>query len=111
MLGISQKALLTNKIQELIARIDENIADLEEACRPISPENAIGRVSRMDAINNKSVAEESLRKANQQKIQLEEALNNIKQSDFGQCQSCKKTISFERLLIMPEAKQCMNCSS
>ena len=30
---------------------------------PIAPENAIGRVSRMDAINNKSVNEAALKKA------------------------------------------------
>ena len=33
----------------------KDIKGLKEATKPISPENSIGRVSRMDAINNKSV--------------------------------------------------------
>ena len=33
---------------------------MKEATKPISPENNIGRISRMDAINNKSVAEAAM---------------------------------------------------
>ena len=37
--------------------------DYKEITKPIAPENAIGRISRMDAINNKSVTEAALRQA------------------------------------------------
>ena len=39
------------------------ILEYTELCKPIAPENSIGRVSRMDAINNKSVVEAALRVA------------------------------------------------
>ena len=35
--------------------LDERIEEYRELTKPIPPENAIGRVSRMDAINNRSV--------------------------------------------------------
>ena len=48
----------------IISEIDKTlkiIEDFKEMTQPVAPDNAIGRVSRMDAINNKSVAEAGLR--------------------------------------------------
>lgn len=109
MLNISQKALLQDKITSKLNTLEEDISFLEEATRPIAPENAIGRVSRMDAINNKSVAEESLRNAKINRTKLEEALLRLTDTDFGLCQKCKETIEFERLLYMPETMACTKC--
>ena len=110
MLSISQRALLADKIQEQIKRVGEGIVQLEEDTQPIAPENSLGRVSRMDAINNKSVAEESLRQARKRLVRLQEAAVNITHSDFGNCQQCKETIVFDRLIFMPESRQCMQCA-
>ena len=110
MLSISQRALLADKIQEQIKRVGEDIVQLEEDTQPIAPENSLGRVSRMDAINNKSVAEESLRQARRRLVRLQEAAVNVTQLDFGNCQQCKETIVFDRLIFMPESRQCMQCA-
>ena len=109
MLSISHKALLADKIKQNLEMLTEDISYLEEATKPIAPENAIGRVSRMDAINNKSVAEETLRQAKDKQGKLLEALDNVSHSDFGHCQNCKEEIAFERLLFMPESRRCMKC--
>ena len=109
MLSISQKALLEDKIKQNLETLTDDISYLEEATKPIAPENAIGRISRIDAINNKSVAEQSLRQAKDKQGKLLEALDNITNSDFGNCQKCKEEIAFERLLFMPESRRCMKC--
>ena len=46
-----------------ISKVNNNIIEYKKSTKPISPENSIGRVSRMDAINNKSVVEAALRNA------------------------------------------------
>ena len=63
------KIMEKNKIKEIEKIISKelnetiiSINEYKELTLIISPENSIGRVSRMDAINNKSVMEESLRK-------------------------------------------------
>jgi DnaK suppressor protein len=110
MLSISQRALLADKIREQLTQLQEDIAMLEEDTKPISPENSLGRISRMDAINNKSVAEETLRQSKSKRIRLNEALDNISQADFGRCQQCKEAIPFDRLIFMPESRRCMKCA-
>ena len=54
---------IKEKIQSKIAQTLDDIEDLKEITSPISPENAIGRISRMDAINNKTINDRALRKA------------------------------------------------
>ena len=74
-----ERSTLKNKINEEIATTEKAVAHYKELTKPIAPENAIGRVSRMDAINNKSVNEDALRKAEGKLKGLLIALNNINQ--------------------------------
>ena len=56
-----------------------------EITSPISPENAIGRISRMDAINNKTINDRTLRKAEEKLKKLRLALYRINDPKFGKC--------------------------
>ena len=61
---------IKKRILEELEKTKESIREYKEITKPISPENAIGRVSRMDAINNKSVVEAALRKAEEKYSKL-----------------------------------------
>lgn len=76
---------------------------LEEMTRPISLENAIGRISRLDGINNKSVHEAALRETRQKLIRLENVLSNIDKPGLGICVRCSMPIPKGWLLLMPES--------
>lgn len=101
---VQQKLLSEIKITQL--KVDE----YTELCKPIAPENAIGRISRMDAINNKSVVEAVLRETKNKMQQLKVIQNKITDADFGICIKCKKVIPFGRLIIRPHSKFCVNCA-
>ena len=107
------KGQLKSVIKKLINEIaitQIKIAEYTEICKPIAPENAIGRISRMDAINNKSVVEAALRQAEQKMRQLLIMEPKIKNTEFGVCIKCRNTIPFERLMIRPHSKFCVNCA-
>lgn len=78
---------------------------------PVSPDNAIGRVSRMDAINNKSVVDAALRKAEERLGKLRSILGKMDDPDFGLCRKCKTPIPEGRILIMPESTLCVRCAT
>lgn len=82
-----------------------------ELTKPIAPENAIGRVSRMDAINNKSVNEAALRKVETKLKNLEVALSKVDDADFGICLKCKKEIPLGRIMLLPHAVTCVHCAN
>lgn len=106
-----EKINIENQIKEKIEKLGKDIVILKDLTQPISPDCAIGRVSRMDAINNKSVNEATLRKKESQYIALKDALKNINSDDFGKCIKCGQSIPLGRIMIMPESKKCVNCAS
>jgi DnaK suppressor protein len=102
---------IKEKILAEIEKTEKSVQEYREITKPIAPENAIGRVSRMDAINNKSIAEAALRKAEEKLSKLKYVLTQIDQDDFGICAKCKKPIPLGRILLMPQSRHCVNCAS
>ena len=91
-------------------KLGKHIVDLEELTQPIEPDCAIGRVSRMDAINNKSVNEAALVTAKDKLKNISLALERIDDEKFGICIQCGQPIPIQRLVIMPESSKCVRCA-
>ena len=105
-----ERAVLKKKINEAITQTELAIVPLLDATKPISPENSIGRVSRMDAINNKGVADAALRSAKTKLSKLQIALTKIDDPSFGNCSHCGNPIRPARLMYMPESTRCIRCA-
>ena len=110
-MGELDRKALKSLIKEKIGAIEEEILDLKELTKPISPENAIGRLSRMDAINNKSINEAALRKSEEKYSKLKYALTKIDEPEFGLCDRCGKVIQPQRIMLMPESNYCVSCAA
>lgn len=106
-----EKEEIKSTIQKEIRNTKKVIIELRELTSPIAPDCAIGRISRMDAINNKSINEAALRKAENKLKGLEVALQNINDSDFGKCARCNNAIPLGRILLMPHSRFCVRCAS
>ena len=100
------KNIIEEKIKDLTLEIDV----LRQIAKPIEPENSIGRISRMDAINNKSINDRMLRNSLQKLKNLKTGLKRLENVDFGICIKCKREININRLLLIPETLKCVNCS-
>lgn len=96
-------------IRDEIRKLELRLKELSDFTAPIAPDNAIGRVSRMDAINNKSIFEASERNLQKRLSLLNQSLHLINDHDFGVCIKCRKSIPFERLKIRPEIRYCVEC--
>ncbi len=98
------------KIEDEIGKTEKLIREYKDMSQPVSPENAIGRISRMDAINNKSITESALRQAESKLVKLNQALEKVGTKDFGICVKCKQPIPIGRILLRPESSKCVNCA-
>ncbi|QPJ64159.1 MAG: hypothetical protein G3M78_01565 [Candidatus Nitrohelix vancouverensis] len=103
--------------QDLRQQITEEIADqkiliqrLTETSKPVSPDNAIGRLTRMEAITSRGVSEASLLTAKNKLVKLEKALDKVDLPEFGTCVSCGLAIPAGRILLMPEIEICVSCA-
>lgn len=94
---------------ELVALKGE-IANLEIMTRPVSPDNAIGRLSRLEAMVEKSVNEVALRSARERVTRIGVALARVDDDEFGTCAECAEVIPFARLKSIPGARLCVKCT-
>lgn len=104
------KAAIQTLIEQEIEKTVSKIAEYEEMSSPVTPDDAIGRVSRMDAINNKSVTESALRQAKDKLSKLRHALTRIDDEGFGLCQRCGQPIPVMRVVLMPQSPYCVRCA-
>lgn len=100
------KTMLETEIKKTL----NNIEMYTELSKPVAPDVAIGRVSRMDHINNKSVTEAALRQAEKKLKGLEHNLSRVGQPDFAKCGMCRDDIPLGRILIKPESRLCIRCA-
>lgn len=104
------KIKLIALINDKIASTQKDIIAFKKLIKPVSPDQAIGRLTRMEAINSKSINEVALQKANVTLSNLKNALKTINDPDFGLCAMCEEPIPIQRLLIMPESDLCVSCA-
>ncbi len=102
---------IRQNILKEIEKVEQRIAEYKDLTQPVEPDCAIGRITRMDAINNKSVTEASLRQAQNKLRNLQRVLSQVGTKDFGLCIKCGKPIPTARLLYRPESLTCVNCAN
>lgn len=104
------KTEIGQKLLDEISKTKLLIKEYKEMTQPVAPDVAIGRISRMDAINNKSITEAALRQSQEKLMNLQRVLSRIDEKDFGMCLKCHKQIPLGRILIRPESLYCVNCA-
>ncbi|TVR17440.1 MAG: TraR/DksA family transcriptional regulator [Balneolaceae bacterium] len=97
-------------IDDQLLSISDEIDELTELTKPIALDNSIGRLSRMDAINNKAINEKALRDKKQTLQKLTRALDRYNEDKLGTCLKCGGDIPFGRLKFMPYTTRCVKCA-
>lgn len=104
-----EKIKLRKEVAKLLKELESDLIYLAEATKPIAPENAIGRISRMDAINNMNINKSLMRSKEEQKLRYEQLLEKLEHDDFGICSRCTGEIPYLRILRVPQSTICVNC--
>ena len=72
-------------------------------------QSAVGRVSRIDAIQVQQMAKAGLRALELRLDQTAQALRHSDRNDYGYCRACDESIGYRRLKAKPESPMCVNC--
>jgi len=109
-LSAGEREDLAGHLREALSALEGEIAALEARTRPVSPDNAIGRLSRLEAMSEKSVGEASLRSAQARVQGIRRALAQVDDDDFGLCARCEEAIPLARLKSVPGTRMCVRCA-
>jgi DnaK suppressor protein len=81
------------------------------AAQPVDLDEPIGRLSRMDALQQQSMARASRQGLMLRAQQVEGALRRHADGELGVCLECGADVAFARLKARPEAPFCLACQS
>lgn len=73
-------------------------------------QQGVGRLSRMDAMQQQAMAVASERRRRMRIAQIEAALKRLDTDDFGYCIRCGQPVPEERLMADPASTQCVDCA-
>ncbi len=100
------RAVLNSLRSELLASLGAESEDT----KPVSPDRAIGRLTRQDAMLSQQMALELKRRTEARLEQVKRALTRLDRDSFGYCVRCEEEISEARLRVKPETPICIACA-
>jgi DnaK suppressor protein len=96
-------------LERLEAELEELLEATRDGTRPVELDEPIGRLTRMDAIQQQSVSAANRRSAALRLRQVLQALELIGRGDYGFCLRCEDPIGYPRLAARPESPYCLDC--
>jgi len=113
-MGLPESELgeLERDLEKLLLELQGSLAKSVDSARPVELDQpAMGRVSRIDAIQQQKMLEAN-RSAQQSRLALiRSALLRLRDGEYGDCLGCGEGIGFARLKARPESVFCIECQS
>ena len=101
---------IKEKIETDIITLKEQIKDLEEKVKPISPDCGLGRLTRLEAMGEQHVNNKVLDESRIRLTRLNNALQRLEKPLFGICIECEEVIGVGRMSVRPESVRCVECA-
>lgn len=113
MLTETQRAELRVDLEALLAHFRELLQDQSGLAGTVELDQArMGRLSRIDAIQQQKMAEANLARHKLRLERIEAALERLEDEpdEYGECPDCGEDIAFKRLKASPDAIFCVPCA-
>ena len=95
-----------------LAEIDEeDVRGREGQATVTLDQQAIGRLSRQDALQSQAMARATHARRDIERRRLRAALDRIEDGAFGYCEDCGEQIAPARLDLDPGTTRCISCAS
>jgi DnaK suppressor protein len=102
---------MRERLGSRVVELRDTIARIEGTTAPVSPDNAIGRLTRLDAMQATSMRRAAARDHDLELHHVVRALETMANGEYGICRRCKEDIAEARLRAKPEAFLCVACTS
>ena len=109
MLTDQQYEKLRCQLAAMRATLESRLQDLHREAQPVSLELAVGRLTRMDMIQQQRMAAGQQQRLETELRQVMAATNRFERNQYGFCLSCRGPIPYERLKIRPVTALCYDC--
>ncbi len=108
-LSDQEKERLRDSLFALREELAHMLSSSSGAAVPVDLDEPIGRLSRMDAMQQQSMVVANRRAARSRQKQVDAALARFDEGDYGECLDCGEVIDPRRLAAHPETPFCFTC--
>ena len=98
-----------DKLQSLQKELEQSLLDSRDAAKTVELDQPIGRLSRMDAIQQQKMVAAGRRNTELRLAQIRNALALFELEEYGMCRKCEEPIRKARLKARPESPFCLAC--
>ena len=109
-MDVDRLAYFRKRLEDLEQEIREDMDANPEDSGVVELDSSIGRLSRMDALQNQQMALELKRRQENQLLRIENAFKRLAKGQYGLCGKCKKPIEEDRLEVFPDSVTCVRCA-
>ena len=107
-----QIVLQKTALVALKQQIETTLARSKEAAKPVElDQQAVGRLSRIDAIQQQKMVEANRRRQHLRLKHVKAALSAIVNDHYGICRRCEEYVAWPRLRAQPECFICLHCKA
>lgn len=100
-----------NRLEERLAEILSGREVQQKEGAPIElDQTKVGRLSRMDAIQQQAMAQATARRTELELQRIRAALGRLRSGDYGYCVTCEEEITEGRLRVDPATLICIECA-
>ena len=110
-LSETQIAQLRTALEGLEVQLREQLDAMRLGCEPVSLDEPIGRLSRMEAMQQQQMAKANVKLTELRLTLIARAYEAIEREEYGECRRCEELISLPRLFARPESPLCLRCQS
>jgi DnaK suppressor protein len=104
-----QRDDLRRKLEGARKDLQAQLDAARDASRPVDLDEPIGRLTRMDAIQQQKMAQAGLRDLEARLERIAAALAAMTAGEYGFCGGCEEPIGHRRLRARPESRLCVRC--
>ena len=104
-----QATELETALVTLRDELKQLIESTRDGTRPVDLDEPIGRLTRMDAIQQQSMATANRRSHGLRLQFVQQALSLVERGEYGSCRKCEDPIGYPRLRARPESPYCLAC--
>jgi len=110
-----QKEQAQQRLDQLRLELEQEIEDLATSAQPVVlDQQAFGRVSRGDALQQQNMAKANLEQCQQRLRDVIHALQKLGEDhsaeyEYGYCEACDEMISIARIEARPDSRFCLKC--
>ena len=110
-LSEEQAETLRERLIELVVELENGLlANADSASPVVLDQSSVGRLSRMDAMQQQAMSQAAARLADLERQRIQSALGRMQSGDYGYCLICDEEIAEGRLRFDSSVLTCISCA-